>query len=151
MRGRVGSSLVAAVAAAACSSSISTSNSPFGGLWTCEDQLTYVFSLPPGAGTQTETISSSLGFVDQASGTITASSSSDAGSCSLTFTTSGGTAVLQSAQPCTESGVTLDYTSATYTVSGNTMTGSLQGTFSGTVSGTQTAGTLSASSTCTRS
>ncbi len=151
MRARLASCLLVAVTGAACSSSISTDDSPFRGLWSCDNQLTYVFTYPAGAGTQTITNSSSLGFV-QGNGTITASSSGDAGTCTLTFETSGGTATLSAAQSCTEEGVTLDYTSATYTVSGNTMTGSLQGTFSGTVQGgTQTAGTLSVSSTCTRS
>ena len=143
-----------ATAALGCSGSSSNGTgstvNPFVGTWSCTttetDTVALLGAQPP------RTIADMVVITDLGSGTINAAIADDAGtSCQLKFSTNGGTATVENGQSCTGGTLTATFTSGTYTASGNTLTGNLQGNFTGTVSGTPVSGTLTQSTTCSKS
>lgn len=147
---------------AACSNGSSGGGSnPFVGNWACTGTQNLTYTQPAGKQPVTVNESHTLAIVDNGDGTITSTSSNDAGtSCTLKSTVSGSTATLQPNQTCTNAnGVVATYTSGTATVSGSTLTHSNQWTFSGTITVTpdggqpqqvQVAGTGTGQNSCTK-
>ena len=138
----------------ACSGTTSGAPGPFAGTWSCTSTVTDTFSKPINFSTSSSAKTSSIVFVDNGNGTVTATGSSDAGApCNLTFTTNGNAATVNAGQSCTISGITSVFTAGTYTVSGTTMTGSFTASFTGSLTGDAGAtlnvsGTETVSSTC---
>jgi hypothetical protein len=151
-----------------CSSS--SSPSLFNGTWSCKQQSTLSYTSPANAPNSTHDTTLTLVISANDGDPITLDSAptdagmlGDAGTgCSLTFDTSGSTATLAPGQTCpftfpvgsASLTGTLDFSSGTGSVSGNTLTFSSTSTFNATLkSGAVSiayAGTDNGSSTCTR-
>jgi hypothetical protein len=147
---------------AACSNGSGGGGSnPFVGSWACTGTQSLTFTQPAGAQPQTNNQSFTQTIVANGDGSITATTTGDAGNgCTFKWTVSGSTATLEANQTCTNTnGVVASYTSGTATVSGTTLTHSNQFTFSGTITATpdggqpqqvQVAGTGTGENTCTK-
>jgi hypothetical protein len=150
--------LLCAIACAACNGDTTTSGAPtdpFVGRWACSDELSVVFTSPPGIPAEMRTQPSTLN-VTASGGVLTASKESDGGSnCKLSFTSNGSTGTLTDGQSCTTSqGLTLAYKSGSATVNGSAMNSTFEFDATGTLStnGMMVAATATGTqtSTCSR-
>jgi hypothetical protein len=148
-----------AVACAACNndeaSSPGTTTDPFVGSWACAEELSLMFTSPPGQPGRT-TMETSTVRIAGASGVLTASKETDSGAgCKVAFTSNGSSATLSEGQTCTTpDGISLTYTSGSATVNGSSMNSTFSFDAAGNINvgGTPVAATATGTqnSTCSR-
>jgi hypothetical protein len=149
-----------AIACAACNDETGSPSSPittdpFIGSWACTEELSLMFTSPPGRPGRTTTEMSTV-RITAASGVLTASKETDSGAgCKVAFTSNASTATLTEGQTCTTpEGITLTYTSGSATVNGSSMSSTFSFNAAGNidVGGTPVAATATGTqtSTCSR-
>jgi hypothetical protein len=154
-----------ACVATACSTRSSSGpaggpSDPFVGTWVCTGTDDLTVTMPAGIPPVTESTASTIVIVDDGSGTISATRSTEGGAgCVTRSTVAGSNATLESGQTCTSGGLTLSLVSGGANVMDGTMVSSRRYSLSGTLSynpdggmpqSVQVTGTGSSTDNCTK-
>jgi hypothetical protein len=117
------------------SSSGGGSLDPFVGTWVCTGTDDLTVTTPPGIPPVTESTASTIVIVDDGSGTISATRSTEGGAgCVTRSIVAGSNATLESGQTCASGGLTLTLLSGGANVMDGTMVSSRRYSLSGTLS-----------------